>query len=80
MNGVLAAISGRFENFERSTANMWGDLSAARSRQVENLIKGYHTTIGGVLCALSVKMNAWQRLFPRPDAGGAGQAGRVPDV
>jgi hypothetical protein len=70
MNGVLAAISGRFENFERSTANMWGDLSAARFRQVENLIKGYHTTIGGVLCALSVKMNAWQRLFPRPDAGG----------
>ncbi len=34
------------------------------------MIESYHTTIGGVLCALSVKMDAWARLFPKKDSGG----------
>ena len=67
---MLAAITGRFENFDRSTGNMWDNITAERFRQVEKLIKDYHTTIGGVLCALSVKMDAWARLFPKKDVGG----------
>ena len=70
INGLMAAITGRFENFDRSTADMWNNISADRFRKVEDLIGSYHTTIGGVLCALSVKMDAWARLFPRKDAGG----------
>lgn len=70
INGLMAAITGRFENFDRSTTDMWNNISAERFRKVEELIGGYHTTIGGVLCALSVKMDAWARLFPRKDAGG----------
>lgn len=70
INGLMAAITGRFENFDRSTNDMWNNVSAERFRKVEELIGGYHTTIGGVLCALSVKMDAWARLFPRTDAGG----------
>ncbi|MDP6571870.1 MAG: hypothetical protein QGI06_00025 [Rhodospirillales bacterium] len=70
VNGMLAAITGRFENFDRSTGNMWDNITAERFRQVEKLIKDYHTTIGGVLCALSVKMDAWARLFPEKDVGG----------
>lgn len=34
------------------------------------MIESYHTTIGGVLCALSVKMSAWHELFPRDSVGG----------
>ncbi|MCE2510776.1 MAG: hypothetical protein J4G10_07360, partial [Alphaproteobacteria bacterium] len=34
------------------------------------LVKGYHTVIGGSLCALTVKMNAWHELFPNRSAGG----------
>ncbi len=70
INGLMVAITGRFENFDLSTKDMWNDVSAERFRAVEKVIRSYHTTIGGVLCALSVKMNAWHKLFPRKDAGG----------
>ena len=70
INGLMAAITGRFENFDRSTKQMWDNISAERFRKVKELIESYHTTIGGVLCALSVKMDAWARLFPGKDVGG----------
>lgn len=66
---VTAAIVGRFENFDRGTKDMWQNISADRFRRVEAMITAYHTTIGGVLCALSVKMAAWQKLFPRRNVG-----------
>lgn len=72
-NNLLANITGRFENFERGTKHMWDQISAERFRQVEKLISSYHVTIGGVLCALSVKMQAWERLFPNGDIGGPGR-------
>ncbi|MBL4691198.1 MAG: hypothetical protein JKY68_07030 [Rhodospirillales bacterium] len=73
INELMAAITGRFENFERGTKHMWDEISAERFRRVEQLISSYHTTIGGVLCSLSVKMEAWARLFPTPSAGGPGK-------
>ncbi len=73
INELMAAITGRFENFERGTKHMWDDISATRFRKVEELISSYHTTIGGVLCSLSVKMDAWARLFPTATSGGPGK-------
>ncbi|MEQ8934298.1 MAG: hypothetical protein RIE56_00710, partial [Amphiplicatus sp.] len=70
VNELTAAITGRFENFERSTVGMWDNISADRFRQVEKLIKSYHTTIGGVLCSLSVKIDAWKQAFPKPYESG----------
>jgi hypothetical protein len=70
INGLMVAITGHFENFDISTKDMWNDISAERFRAVEKVIRSYHTTIGGVLCALSVKMNAWHKIFPREDVGG----------
>lgn len=70
INELMAGITGRFENFDRSTNAMWNNLSADRFQRVRSLIRDYHTTIGGVLCALSVKMNAWARLFPNRKTGG----------
>jgi hypothetical protein len=70
INNLLTNISGRFESFDRSTNDLWQNLSAERFRKVEALIKSYHTSIGGVLCALSVKMDAWSKLFPNQNSGG----------
>lgn len=70
MNGLMANITGRFENFDRSTKDMWSNISAERFRKVKDLIESYHTTIGGILCALTVKMNAWARVFPKKLSGG----------
>ena len=73
INERMAAVTGRFENFERGTKHMWDNISADRFRKVESVISSYHTTIGGVLCALSLKMDAWARLFPDPKLGGPGK-------
>lgn len=70
INNMIAATAGRFETFERYTGKMWNNLDAARFRQVKAFIEDYHTTIGGCLCAISVKLNAWSHNFPHADAGG----------
>ena len=68
INNLMVSIAGRFENFERSTKDLWQNISAERFRRVEALIKSYHTTIGGVLCSLAVKIDAWAARFPRGSA------------
>ena len=70
INALMAAITGRFENFERSSQDMWNNLDANRFQQVKKLINAYHTTIGGVLCGLTVIMDAWAERFPSSDIGG----------
>lgn len=70
INELLSTTTGRLENFERSTGNLWDNLSAESFRKVEALITGYHTVIGGILCALTVKMFAWRKLFPKKTNGG----------
>jgi hypothetical protein len=49
---------------------MWDNLSAERFRKIETLIKAYHITMGGILCALTVKMDSWAEMFPRRNVGG----------
>lgn len=70
LNESLSAIAGRFENFDRNTIDMWKNISAEQFQIVKKLITGYHTTLGGTLCALTVKMAAWEECFPNPDFGG----------
>ncbi len=67
---LKTTIADRLETFERETRDLWDDISAERFEKVADLIRGYHTFIGGVLCALSVKMGAWSKLFPNRRAGG----------
>jgi hypothetical protein len=70
INNLMMAISGRFETFDKYTGDMWEDPSAARFQQVKRFIENYHTTIGGSLCSIGVKMRAWATHFPNPNAGG----------
>jgi hypothetical protein len=69
LDAAMLAIKGRFDSFDRSTRDLWARASAARFRAVETLIKSSHTTIGGILCALTVKMEAWARVFAHEKAG-----------
>jgi hypothetical protein len=70
ITGLMTRITGLFAHFEQSTTGMWDNLTAARFRELETIIRSYHTTIGGVLCALSVKINTWNRVFPERQTGG----------
>lgn len=70
INHVISANKHRFEHFDSITKDMWVDVTAEKFHQVESIIRSNHTTIGGGICALSVKMSAWSRLFPSKKSGG----------
>ena len=67
---LRSTLERRFATFDRITRDMWEDVSAERFRRIAAMITGYHTTIGGILCALTVKTSAWNSLFPTHQAGG----------
>ena len=70
INERISSISNRFENFEKCTKHMWDNVSATRFRKVESLIPSYHLSMGGVLCGLSVKIDAWSQMFPNKKSSG----------
>ena len=71
LNGVITSITGRFESFDQHTKYLWNDISAESFARVRKLITEHHATIGGVLCGLSVKMDAWTERFEGIEPGGA---------
>jgi len=70
VGNLAKLLNGRFEMVDTTTNKMWDEFSAERFRDVENMIQNNHVIMGGVLCALSVKMDAWSKRFPDRDAGG----------
>ncbi len=70
LNDLIASVTGRFEAFTRDTEQMWENINAERFRKVEALIKAHHATIGGILCGVGGKMNAWRTAFKDAEAGG----------
>lgn len=70
INEVSAAITGKFEIFDRRTKEMWGNISEQEFRAVQDMVERYHVTIAATLCGLTVKLNAWARIFPQAQVGG----------
>ena len=70
INSVSASISGRLEVFEKRTKQMWTKITQEEFQAVKQMIERYHVVMGGALCGLTVKMNAFARNFPHPNAGG----------
>ncbi|MCC6915071.1 MAG: hypothetical protein IT566_15330 [Rhodospirillaceae bacterium] len=70
---LLTSVTGRLESFDRNTKDMWNDLSADRFRKIETVVRTFHTMMGGILCALTVKMDHWVELFPNRRAGAPGR-------
>ena len=69
LNGIITSITGRFESFDQHTKYLWNNISAESFQRVRRLITEHHATIGGVLCGLSVKMDAWDEKFGRTEKG-----------
>ena len=72
LNNVTVSIIGRFESFQRHSNEMWSDINAESFSRVKRLISSHHSTIGGVLCGLAVKMSMWNDRFA--DGRGGPQA------
>jgi hypothetical protein len=67
---LLQFVKRMFEDFEARSQALWRNISAEKFRHVKDVIENAHGTVGGVLCGLTVKMNAWTNKFPHPKAGG----------
>ena len=63
LNNVTASITGRFESFQRHSNEMWSDINAESFSRVKRIVSSHHSTIGGVLCGLAVKMSIWNDRF-----------------
>ncbi len=55
-------ISHILDAFRARTQDMWDDISGPKFRTMEKVIMDYQRDIAGNLCALVVKMDAWERL------------------
>ena len=73
LTDITTSITGRFESFDRKTQDFWTDISAERFHEVRELITAHHTTVGGVLCGLTLKMEHWKQKFKNPTVGGPQQ-------
>ena len=73
INDRIKGISSQFKSFDEGNKTMWENISAQKFEFMKNKISSQHTSIGGALCALSVKLDAWNNLFPDPDTGGPGK-------
>ena len=70
LNWVMKTLEKLFGMFDHRLGDVWNDLNAERFRDMKGAIEHHHTTVGGLLCALNVKMRAWSREFPDPEVGG----------
>lgn len=66
---VFQEVNDVLNSFRTRTADLWKDLSNERFREMEQLVLSHQTQIGGALCAITVKLNAWNINFPSPAAG-----------
>lgn len=69
VNNVFVFVTGRLESFAQSTENLWENMNADNFNKVRSMVNSYHVSLGGMLCALSVKLSAWQEAFPNPRCG-----------
>ncbi|MBL6946127.1 MAG: hypothetical protein ISR47_05780, partial [Rhodospirillales bacterium] len=67
---MTASMRQRIRTFEFGSQNMWVDIDAAKFRKFSELVQNNHTMLGGVLCAMSLKMDAWKEQFPDRQFGG----------
>jgi hypothetical protein len=71
---ITSSVTGRFESFDRRSQDFWSDINAASFREITRLITTHHTTLGSVMCGLTVKMDLWKERFP---TGGGGPLRRI---
>ena len=68
-SAIKATLEGHFDAFDRQTGAMWSNITAESFHKLKSMIESSHTTVGGILCGLSVKLNAWYDRFGGRDAG-----------
>ena len=73
-NDITASITGRFESFDRNSKTLWDNINAESFEAMKEMIEAHYITIGGVLCGLMVKMDAWDEKFANGRGGPVSKA------
>ena len=60
---VCAEVKNILDVFQARTSDMWDTPSKEEFDRMLSLVTGYQVKIGGALCAISVKMDAWSNSF-----------------
>ena len=60
---VCAEVKNILDVFQARTSDMWDNPSKDEFDRMLKLVTDYQLKIGGALCAISVKMNAWRENF-----------------
>lgn len=64
LNRLYEDVVGVLDDFRQRTEHMWENLSGEHYRQMEAMVLDHQARIGEILCALTVKMMAWDAKFP----------------
>lgn len=70
IDGLTKTLGARFKSYQQGSRHMWREFDAANFRRFRNMVQDSHTVMGGVLCALNLKMTSWKERFPHAEAGG----------
>ena len=71
---IKATLEGHFVAFDQQTSAMWSNMTAESFHKLKLTVESSHTTVGGILCGLSVKLGAWDDRFGGREAGLISQA------
>ncbi len=69
MRYILQSLAERFEAFRYSFEKFWEDINANSFEKLRRDVSENYETLGHVLCAVVVKINAWSTEFPSNDTG-----------
>ncbi len=70
VNKMRDVLRGRFQLFTQSTNEMWDDMNADKFADFKTMVEDNHGAIGGILCKLGTKMEAWHEKFPSRHTAG----------
>src|SRR6185312_12619704 len=65
MHGLSAFVAKTLATFGTLSDTLWTDLTPAKFSQLRAMVHSTQLTVGSVLCALTVKLSAWQERFPK---------------
>jgi len=67
---MTSRVLSRIKNFDQVSKTVWDSDEPGALSAFGRDIRGSQTTLGGILCALSIKMEDWKAHFPHAEAGG----------
>lgn len=69
LSALSAEIAEILDMFRIRTEDMWERPTEEGFKGMRSLIGDYQAKIGGALCVLNVKMEAWSKMFPKKGTG-----------